>query len=112
MTHEQDVEAVRAQFIAVIDPLDLWLCVDGNYVRPATRQERTLLARVEELERKWDEELGKSGVESMRCEAAEAENERLREALREIAEHGTCYERGGKRYPQEIARAALGEEKS
>ena len=39
-----------------------------------------------------------------------AENERLREALRMIAEHGTCYQRGGKRYPQEIARVALAEQ--
>jgi hypothetical protein len=30
-------------FIAVSDPLDLWLCIDGNYVRPATKQEAQML---------------------------------------------------------------------
>jgi len=38
------LERIAEQFISVTDPLDMWLIVDGNYMRPATRQESEFLA--------------------------------------------------------------------
>jgi len=38
------LKRIAEQFISVIDPLDMWLTVDGNYMRPATRQEAEFLA--------------------------------------------------------------------
>src|SRR3990167_5943681 len=51
MSDLEGIERVITEdFIAVSGPLDLWLCIDGNYARPATKQETELLALVARLE--------------------------------------------------------------
>lgn len=43
MTPAGKLGAWGDQFVAVTDPLDMWLVNDGNYIRPATRQETSFV---------------------------------------------------------------------
>jgi hypothetical protein len=54
MSERSPHSGLREQFIAVTDPLDMWLCIDGNYARPATRQETELLAALGSLEEQFE----------------------------------------------------------
>ncbi len=84
------VDDWQTQFIAATDPLDIWLCIDGNYIRPATRQETeaiALVARLREREAQSEDVISRLEARILGLigdrNRAEARVVELKEAMRE-----------------------------